>query len=106
VPVRALELCPAVAKRLHLGAREREARLVALEQVVLVPGLPVLGDQLLRHHATGSAWPSQERSSTRNRGSTACGSGYSRYSTAAPASSRIFLACRPNSTGMMGSKVR
>ena len=39
------------------------------------------------------------------RGSIACGSGYSRYSTSAPASSSTRRAARPNSTSMIGSYV-
>ena len=42
----ALEDRLAVPERLHLGAGEHEAGLVAFEEVVVVAGAPVLGDQL------------------------------------------------------------
>ena len=82
VRVGALEVGPALPERLHLRAGQDQAGLEPLEQVVLVPGPPVVRDQLfaLRHvgKATASASASHGRSSTRKRGSIVCGSGYSR----------------------------
>ena len=46
VAERALERRLAVAERLHLRAGQREARLEAVEEVVLVPRAAVVGDQL------------------------------------------------------------
>ena len=44
-----LQRSAAVTERLHLGAGEHDTRLVPLEQVVIVPRLAVLGDELDGH---------------------------------------------------------
>jgi len=49
VGVRAPERDPALAQRLHLRAREHHPGLVALEQVVLMPGTAVVRDHFLGH---------------------------------------------------------
>ena len=46
VRVRLPELDLAVARRLHLGAREHDTSLDALEKLVVVPRAAVVGDQL------------------------------------------------------------
>ena len=48
VGVRAPERDPALAQRLHLRAREHHPGLVALEQVVLMPGTAVVRDHFHR----------------------------------------------------------
>ena len=45
----------ALAQRLHLGAGQREARLEALEELVVVPRAAVLGDRLLSHSGPESS---------------------------------------------------
>src|SRR5215212_1985103 len=104
---RALELRAALPKRLDLRADENDPRLDALEQVVLVPCLSVLRDHLVvgRHRAPTATREIHARSSARNVGSIACGSGYSRYSTVAPACSSSSRALRPNSSGIIGSRI-
>src|SRR5215210_3781990 len=106
---RALQVRLPVAQRLHLGAGQREPRLDLVREVVVVPRAAIVDDQLLGHAGSALALASANRSvshpcsSATKRGSIACGSGYSRYVTSAPASRSSRAASRPNSTEMMGS---
>jgi two-component system response regulator RegX3 len=61
---------PPLAQRLHLGAREHEACFDALEQLVLVTGTPVVGDQpraLLSDHSRCSGLHSGEQPPRQHR---------------------------------------
>ncbi len=81
--VRSLEVRLALAQRLDLGPDERDARLDAVGEVVVVPGSAVVDDQLVGHAAIVAQTAeltrsvSQSRTWSRNRGSIAWGSGYS-----------------------------
>ena len=76
--VRALEVRLALAQRLDLGPDEREARLDAIGEVVVVSRPAVVDDQLVGHQtAEPTRSVSQSRTWSRKPGWIVCGSGYS-----------------------------